>query len=247
MHNPYAVHAQDAVHKVGSVFGTPLVVKGLTGFPIVQLFTWLVMFWFGRRTSQGRSKGQQAGIAAAKTAVLLGSEWGHNLAHAAAARAIGKPMNAMRIAYGMPLCVYYNINDAGVTPRQHIARSLGGPLFNLLLLPLALLFRHRFAPGSPAHEVAHLAAGTNTFLSTVSLLPLPFIDGGPILKWTFVERGSTIQQADQAVRGVDGVLGVFLSFGSLLALRLRRYGSGVFLALMALAAFANARGMVKEQ
>ena len=46
--------------------------------------------------------------------IVLGSEWCHNLAHAAAARAIGKPVDAIRITWGMPLLVYYDINDKNV-------------------------------------------------------------------------------------------------------------------------------------
>jgi Zn-dependent protease len=247
MKNPFALHPDDSVHQIGEVFGTPLVVKGFTGLPVVQLLAWLVMFWRARRRYPHKSWDERAGIAVMTTTVLLGSEWGHNLAHAAAAQAVAKPMDAMRVAWGMPLCVYYDINDENVTPKQHILRALGGPVFNALVLPLALITRSFFRPGTAARDMASIAAATNAFLASVSLVPIPVIDGGPILKWSLVSRGRTVQQADEAVRKVDGVLGVLLSLGSLVALKLRRYGSGAFLGLMALTSFAIARGWIKEQ
>ena len=43
-------------------------------------------------------------------------------------------MDKMRIQAGMPRCIYHEINDLNVSPRQHIARSLGGPVISSLLL-----------------------------------------------------------------------------------------------------------------
>ena len=62
---------------------------------------------------------------------ILGSEWCHSLAHAAAARSIGKPMDALRIDWGMPLVVYYDVDNEKVAPREHIIRALGGPVCSL--------------------------------------------------------------------------------------------------------------------
>jgi len=56
----------------------------------------------------------------------------------------------------------------------------------------------------------------------MSLLHLPAVDGGPILKWASVDRGHTVEQADEAVRKTDGALAAAFSIGSILALRRRR-------------------------
>jgi Zn-dependent protease len=247
MKNPFAIGPGDQVTRVGQVFGTPLIVKGLSWLPVIELITWLAMAWQAGKRRPQRSWLERAGVAALTMPAILGSEWCHNLAHAAAARAIGKPMDAMRIAWGMPLCVYYDINDASVTPRQHILRSLGGPLFNLLALGIAVVVRTLTRTGSTEREVADVVVGMNAFLSGVSLLPLPGIDGGPILKWMLVEKGHSVEQADAIVQRANGPLAAALSLGSFLASRKRRWLAGGFLALLAGTAFGIAKGFIKEQ
>ena len=65
------------------------------------------------------------------------------------------------ISWGMPLVVYYDPTDEGVTPGQHVARALGGPLFNLTLLLAALLVRHRIPTGTAAYDAADAAVQMN--------------------------------------------------------------------------------------
>ena len=43
MKKPTVVDPHEPITAVGKAFGTPLVVKGKTWFPITQLVTWLVM------------------------------------------------------------------------------------------------------------------------------------------------------------------------------------------------------------
>ena len=179
--------------------------------------------------------------------VILGSEWCHNLAHAAAARLVGKPMDALRITWGMPLVVYYDINDETVTPRQHVIRALGGPICNALILPFALLFRRLTLQGSVARDVANAAAGMNTFLCTASLLPIPGIDGGPVLKWALVDRGCAPEEADEVVRGVDRAVGAGLGVAAGIAIRKRHWFPGAILAMFATLALLLGFGLIKEQ
>jgi Zn-dependent protease len=178
--------------------------------------------------------------------VFLGSEWGHNLAHAAVAGMLGKPADGIRIQLGLPRLIYKNLDDPTVTPREHILRALGGPLFNALLLPLAILIRRRTSPGSAARHVADIAVGTNTFLSTGSLLPIPGIDGGPILKWALVEGGRPIPEADEVVRKVNGLLAGGLGAAAVVAHRRRRRLLGMLAGLFAAIAFGVASGVIKE-
>jgi len=246
MRNPLALHPDDKVFRAGSAFGVPLVVKGFSWLPFAQLVSWLVLLFRAGRKHPKRTWGARAALAAGQAAVLLGSEWGHNLAHAVSARNTGKPMDAIRIVWGMPLCVYYDINSTDVTPRQHITRALGGPVFNALVWALAGLLRTRFRRGTAGREVMDVAVGTNAFLATNSLLPIPFIDGGPILKWTLVENGLSIPEADEAVRKVNGVLGLLLSLTGLAALRTGRHGMGAILAAMGLTSIGVAKGLIRE-
>ena len=214
MQKPPVLCPDDETISVGRVFATPLRVKGFTWFPLTQCIVWGIMSWIAGRTRPDRSLGERIRIATYTMPVVLGSEWGHNLAHAAAANRIGKPMDAIRITWGMPLCVYYDINDYSVTPRQHILRALGGPLFSFILLVISRTVRCITPRDSVFREVADVSYATNAFLSTVSLLPIPGIDGGPILKWSLGDSGRTVEEADQVIRKVDGALGFVLSFFS---------------------------------
>ena len=247
MKKPAVVRPADEVTTVGRVFGTPLVVKGRTWLPLTQLAVWPVMAWLAGRGRSDRGWWQRLGVGALTTVVILGSEWCHNLAHAAAARFVGKPMDALRVVWGMPLVVYYELNDETVTPRQHIIRALGGPVCNALILPFAWLLRTRTRPGSMLRDVANAAVGMNAFLFTASLLPLPGIDGGPILKWSLVERGSTPEEADERVQGVDRIVSGGLGVAAIMALKKRRWFLGTVLAVFAVLALAFGFGLVKEE
>ncbi|MCK5053435.1 MAG: hypothetical protein KAR65_04115 [Anaerolineales bacterium] len=247
MRKPPVLQADDEAVSVGRVFGTPLMAKGYTWFPLTQCIVWGIMVRVAGKERPDRSSGERMRLAALTMPVVLGSEWGHNLAHAAVANWIGKPMDAIRITWGMPLCVYFDIEDASVTPRQHISRALGGPLFSFTLL-LSSLAVQRLAPkGSSAREVANVSVVTNAFLSAVSLLPIPGIDGGPILKWSLVDRGRTVEEANQVIRKVDGGLGIALSFLSRAAIRKGRRVIGLLSAMLAMLSFGVAFGWIREQ
>lgn len=247
MKKPAVVKPDDAVTTIGHLFGTPVVVKGKTWLPLTELVVWAIMAWVAGRGRSDRSWSKRLGIGALTMSAILGSEWCHNLAHAAAARFVGKPMDALRVAWGMPLVVYHDVGDRTVTPRQHILRALGGPLFNALLLPFALLFQRATREGSALRDVANAAVGMNTFLCTGSLLPIPGIDGGPVLKWSLVERGRTSEEADEMVLGVNRVMGAGLGVAAGVALKKRHWLLGMILAMVAAMALAIGFGYVKEQ
>jgi Zn-dependent protease len=156
-------------------------------------------------------------------------------------------MDAIRITWGMPLCVYYDINDDSVTPPQHILRALGGPFFSITLLVISGAARRITPKDSVVREIADVSCATNAFLSTVSLLPIPGIDGGPILKWSLVERGRTAEEADQEIRKVDGGLGIALSFLSGAAISKGKRVIGLLSAMLALMSFGVAFGWIREQ
>lgn len=178
--------------------------------------------------------------------VVLGSEWCHNLAHLLASNWIGKPMDTMRIQAGIPRCIYHEINDQDVTPRQHIARSLGGPVINSLLLALAGKVKTISKPNSILGETSKTAYQSNLFLSLISLLPIPGIDGGPILKWSLVESGKTIEEADQVVQKVNGPLAVFLGLFSSWAFFNKKKLLGFFCLMLGLTSLSIFAGWLKE-
>jgi Zn-dependent protease len=247
MRKPPVLRPADNVAICGEVFGTPLVVKDFTWLPVVQVIAWGIMTWLAGRRRPDRSWKKRLGIGALTTTTILGSEWGHNVAHAGTSKLIGKPMDALRITWGMPMTVYYDINDRPVSPRQHIVRALGGPLFNAFLLLFALPFRRFTRKDSVAREVADIAIGANAFLCSVSLLPMPGIDGGSILKWALVDRGKTTGEADRWVRKVNGVSGSILGLVGVAAYKKGRRLLGAFSALLGILSLGVALGMIKEQ
>lgn len=247
MKKPAIVRPTDEVTLIGEVFGTPIVVKDRTWLPLAEVAVWLIMSWLAGRGRADRPWWKRMGIGALTTSTILGSEWCHNLAHAAAAQAIGRPMDALRVTWGMPLVVYYDINDRSVTPRQHICRALGGPVCNGLLLLLALCFRRLTKKGTVAGDVANAAVGMNAFLTSVSLLPIPGIDGGPILKWSLVDRGATPEEADETVRRVNRVVGGGLGVAAGIALRRRRWFLGSILAMFSALSLIIGFGLLREQ
>ncbi len=247
MKKPAVARPTDEVTPVGHLFGTPLVVKDTTWLPVTEFVVWLLMSWLAGRGHEDRPWWKRLGTGALTMSTILGSEWCHNLAHAAAAQSIGKPMDALRVTWGMPLVVYYDINDRTVTPRQHIFRALGGSVCNALLLLLALCFRRLTKQGTVPADVANAAVGMNAFLLPVSLLPIPGIDGGPILKWSLVSRGATPEEADETVKSVNRVVGAGLGIAAGVALKRQRRFLGSILALFATLSLFVGFGLLKEQ
>ncbi len=232
---------------VGVIGKTPITSVGYTWIPISQVILWAVFTRAASRRKPDHSRLQWSREGFLKMAVVLGSEWCHNLAHLFASNWFGKPMDEMRIQAGMPRCIYYEINDLEVTPRQHIARSLGGPLISFLLLPVSSLMRMLTKPDSIAGETAKIASRTNLFLSLISLLPIPGIDGGPILKWSLVESGKTIEEADRVVQKVNGPLALLLGIFSSWALLTRKALVGFFSLMLGLTSLSIFAGWLKEE
>jgi Zn-dependent protease len=247
MKKPAVVSPSDEVTQIGTIFDTPIIVKGKTWLPAAGLIIWVFTTWLAGRRRPERRLYQRAGVGLLTMPIILGLEWCHNFAHAAAAHLIGKPMDAMRILWGMPMVVYYDINDTSVAPRQHIFRALGGPVFNASLLPFAFLLRNRTDPNSIARDLTDTAVGMDAFLSIVSLLPIPGIDGGPILKWSLVEYGATPDEADARVRKVNSLMSVFLGISSAVAIRKKQGFIAGLLALFAGLALAIGTGLLREQ
>jgi len=250
MIKPAFLVLEDRPTIVGQIFSTPIVVKGWTGLPLIELVVFGILSWVAghKRPDWSWSKRLYAG--ALTTTIMLGSEWCHNLAHTAVASKIGRPVDAIRIFWGTPLLIYYDINDQHVSPRQHMTRALGGPAFNALMVPitwLAKYFARETREGSLTHYAAEFALGTNCVISTASLLPIPGIDGGPLLKWSLVDRGRSPEQADEVVKGVNRLLGGGLAVASGVALKKHRKWLAAAMAAFAATSLAIGFGYLKEQ
>jgi Zn-dependent protease len=248
MIKPQTLSADQEYTTIGKIFDAPLVVVSKTWFPLTEIAVWGIMAWeAGRRLHPQRSWLTRLGVGALTMPVILGSEWCHNLAHAAAAKLVGHPTDAIRITWGMPLLVYHEIEDAKVSPRQHIIRALGGPVINTVLLIIAALLYPLTKLGSPVRDVVNAAIGMNAFLILGGLLPIPAIDGGAALKWALVEKGQTLAQADEIIQKVDLVTAAGLGAGAYAAFKKRKRLLGGIFAMFAAIALVMGTGLLKEK
>jgi Zn-dependent protease len=243
---PEVVAPGEEVTEVGRVFDAPLVVKGHTWLPLIQIVVWGAMAHLAGLHRPERSWTQRMAVGALTMPVALGSEWLHNLAHAAAAKLVGHPVDAIRITWGMPLLVYFEINDAELSPQEHITRAVGGPIFNALVLPLWWFVRHLSPPESVGRDVGEVGVWMNTLVLAAGLLPIPGLDGGPILKWSLVAKGRSMAEADEVVRQVNGPLAVGLGLFSVVSFIKKKPLAGGLTAVLAGVAALIFTGKLKE-
>ena len=201
---PEVVSPGEEVTEFCRVFDAPLVAKGITWLPITQVLVWAGLSYLAGQRKPERSWTQRLALGGWSMLAALGSEWLHNLAHAAAAKLVGRPVDAIRVVWGMPLLVYFDINDKTLTPQQHIVRAAGGPLLNAVLLPLFLLVRRLAPRDSLASEIGDIGSTMNGFILGAGLLPIPGLDGGAMLRWLLAARGRSLGQADETIRRVNG-------------------------------------------
>jgi len=188
------------------IFNTP--VKLSIKFLPIFVVLWGVVSWLGIYWHPGRKLWQGLLIGLITSVVLLLAELGHPLAHIFSARRAGAPMDEILITADMPRTIYKN-ND--ISPKAHRMRALGGPVHNLACFLVSLALFEVSPHVSLLHELMAWSAFGHIMLLVMSLAPVPMVDGGSILKWTFVERGRTERAADELVRKVDRVLGVIIA------------------------------------
>jgi hypothetical protein len=184
------------------VWGTPVKVKPVFWANVVGV--WGLLSWLSGRGKPDRPWPLRILIGFLSMITVLAADVGHAMAHIFSARYAGAPMDEILLSEGMPRTIYH---DDEVPPHAHRLRALGGPIYSALGLLVSLGLRALMPRDSLAREVAGWSCLGHSFILG-SLAPLPFVDGGAILKWTLVERGRTPEQADQVIRQVDLSLGL---------------------------------------
>lgn len=169
---------------------------------------WGLQAWLAGRGHPERPWPARTLVGLLSTIAMMAADLGHAMAHIVSARYAGAPMDEILLSEGMPRTLYY---DNDVPPRVHRLRALGGPIYNVVGLALSCLLRSLAPRGSWVREVAGWSCLGHGFILGGSLVPLPVVDGGSLLKWTLVERGRTPEQADEMVRQVDLSLGTALT------------------------------------
>jgi hypothetical protein len=169
---------------------------------------WGLQAWLAGRGHPERPWPVRILVGLLSTIAMMAADLGHAVAHIFSARYAGAPMDEILLSEGMPRTLYY---DNDVPPRVHRLRALGGPIYSVVGLAISCLVRGLAPRGSWVREIAGWSCLGHGFILGGSLVPLPIVDGGTLLKWTLVERGRTAEQADEVVRQVDLSLGTALT------------------------------------
>lgn len=122
--------------------------------------------------------------------------FGHTIGHIISARQAQAPMGRFHLTAPMPQTIYHNED---VLPAAHQMRAIGGPISSIILLLITLLWRPFTAVNSVGREFLTRSAWLHSFIGFGSLMPLPFIDGGALIKWSQVKQGRTPDAAEAVV------------------------------------------------
>ncbi len=204
------------------IFNTPIKIKPIVLINLIAL--WAVASWVGLYFHPERDLSQSIVIGFFAMLMLLIADFGHALAHIFSARRAGAPMDEIRISAGMPQTIYL---DNDVTARAHIMRSLGGPAFSLVGTFLSLLVFALASKAPLARELATWSLIGQGFIFVGSLLPLPIVDGGAILKWSLVRTGLTEEVADRRLRQVNLAIGIMAVAAGIILLVLNLWVVGL--------------------
>jgi len=200
-----------------SVGGTP--VKIHPGIIANLVALWGVLSWWAGRRQPERPWLLRLGIGLLETLALLSADLGHAMAHIVSARYAGAPMDEIVASSGMPRTLYH---DNDVPPRVHRLRALGGPIYSALGLLTSLFLRALSPQGSAMREITDASCLGHGFILLGSLVPLPFVDGGSLVKWTLVEGGRSEAEAEGVIKTVDLALGAACAATGVLVATTRR-------------------------
>jgi hypothetical protein len=179
-------------------------VKARPSFWPMILGVWLALVLARRSRHPAEPPAQTLWAGKLSMLLLLVVDIGHALAHTVSARWAGAPMDEIRLEANMPRTIYYSDD---VTPRQHCQRAIGGPIFNAIGMLGSLAWWSVAKRGSLSRELAGVSSLGHGLIFAGSLLPLPFFDGGVLLKWSLVARGLSPEEADSRVRQANLGLG----------------------------------------
>ncbi len=82
-------------------------------------------------------------------------------------------------------------------------------------------------------------------LFVASLMPVPIVDGGTILKWTLVAHGRTETQADETVRRINWAMALAGGISGVSLIATRRWAAGDVLVACAVLVAAIAAGRLR--
>ena len=222
-----------------NVFDTKVTIK--PGFWGALVALWAVMTWVAGRGRPARSFPARLGAGFLSMVVMIGADVGHALSHIFSAGMAGGPMDEIVLDMRMPMTLY---NDNDVPAAVHRGRALGGPAYSAAALVTDLAAQ--IAPCQCISRGAGLVGCRRRVILAGSLVPLPFVDAGSILKWTMVERGLTEEAAERAVLQVNLGLGAAAGAAGVGLLATRRRWAGFGLISGALFLVAVGLGKIRQ-
>jgi len=217
------------------VYIKPIVIINLLGL-------WGMTTGVGIFHHPGRGLGAGILIGFLAMILLLVADFGHALAHIFSARAAKAPLDEINISAGMPRTIYL---DNEISPVAHRTRALGGPIFSFIGLCLSAVLYWTADPFSLQHDLAGWSALGHGLIFLGSLLPLPVVDGGSILKWTLVKKGQKEKEADQILITVDWIIGAVCMIAGIGFLLTFSWIVGLVLFIIGGIFIAAALGMLK--
>ena len=99
----------------------------------------------------------------------------HAFGHILSGKIVNSAMDELLITTTRDVNLYHG-NQSVLPGYVHLARSLGGPLFNLLVAGVCIYFSTKFSQGFASDLLASLI-GTNLFFGIGSFVPIPSVDG----------------------------------------------------------------------
>jgi hypothetical protein len=221
-------------------FHTPIKIKPVVLANIIAL--WAAASLIGLYFYPDRNLGSGIIVGFFAMILLMIADLGHAISHIFSARRAGAPMDEILVSSGMPRTIYA---DNDVPPRVHILRSLGGPIFSVIGLLLSLIVLALASAIPLVRELAAWSVLGHGFILIGSLMPLPIVDGGVILKWTLVQRGMAEEEADRRLRLVNWILGSLAMATGLILLILQPWIAGLILVGAGLFLIVAATGRIR--
>ena len=172
---PYVVERGSALpgHRLGSLLGAEW---------YLSPYGWLAPVWvlglgllLAQRTRRGQAPAATLGRGLSYALLTALSMVWHQVGQIVGGRLVGAPLSGVVFTATLAYQLY---PEEGEQPRHvHLARALGGPVAHLALGATALLVWRRRRTG-----LAGYLAALNGAFAAASLLPIPAMDGGVVLR-----------------------------------------------------------------
>jgi hypothetical protein len=217
-------------------------VKVSPGFWLMVLGLWAALTWLGSWRWPDQSLARYVLVGGVGALLALLADVGHACAHTITARLANAPMDTILLGADMPRTLYA---DNAVSPRTHIMRSLGGPMYSALGLLIGIGWLLLSFPDTAVRYLGEVWTATSGGIFLALFAPVPIVDGGVIVKWALVMRGHSEARADMVVNRLGLAVGSALLVAAVVALVNALWLIGGILLVVGLVVVGAARGVIR--